>query len=120
MAGDRLAGNAAELPTRHHLIPLWTRALPLMRAAWKTDWTEADATSVKDVIAEFDKVDPDSMATRYPVNKSNAAFARPAQLLNFSVVSFMEAFSRAADFLSAGNLWIEVGLRLKAEGIGEE
>ena len=57
------------------------------------------------------------MATRYPVTKGNAAFARPAQLLNFSVGAFMESFSRTADFLSSANVWIEVGLRLKAEGI---
>ena len=59
----------------------------------------------------------DSMSTRYPVDKTNSAFQRPLQLLNFSVAAFMTAFARAADFLSAANLWIEVGLRLTAEGI---
>jgi hypothetical protein len=117
MAGDRLAGNAVNLPTRHPLIPLWQRALPLMRAAWKQGWVEDDAASAGKVIAEFDEIDPDSMATRYPVNKSNEAFVRPTQLLNFSPTAFMAAFSSAADFLSGANLWIEVGLRLKAEGI---
>jgi hypothetical protein len=29
-----------------------------MRAGWKTDWNEADASAASDVIAEFDKVDP--------------------------------------------------------------
>jgi len=117
MAGDQLAGNAVNIPTRHPLIPLWTRAEPLMRRAWKTGWSDTEATATAEVIAEFDKIDRDSMATRYPVDRSNSAFARPAQLLNFSITAFMAAFSRAADFLSSAKLWIEVGLRLKAEGI---
>jgi len=120
MAGDRLAGNAVNLPSTHPLMPLWNRALPLMRAAWKTGWDDAEATTTRIVIAEFEQVDQSSMATRYPVDRSNSAFARPTQLVNFSITAFMTAFSGAADFLSAANLWIEVGLRLTAEGIDRE
>jgi len=89
---------------------------PLTRSAWKKGWGDTDATAIGEVIAELERVDRDSMAARYPVDKSNSAFARPTQLVNFSVTAFMAAFLHGTDFLSAGNLWIEVGLRLKTEG----
>lgn len=117
MAGDRLAKNATGLPVTHSLSPLWTRALPLMRSAWKEGWDEAEAAATRAVIDEFERIDPSGMATRYPVDTKNKAFARPGPLVNFSITAFMAAFSRAAEFLSGANLWIEVGLHLRAEGI---
>ena len=72
------------------------------------------------MIDEFDRIDPRGMATRYPVDTNNNAFVRPPPLVNFSIKAFMEAFSGAAEFLSGANLWIEVGLRLKAEGIDRD
>ena len=119
MDGDRLAGNAVDLPARHQLVPLWKRAEPLMRSAWRTNWLDAEAIATGAVIAEFEQIDRDSMATRYPVDKSNSAFPRPTQLVNFSIAAFMSTFTHAADFLSSASLWIEVGLRLRAEGLGD-
>jgi len=117
MAGDRLVGNAVNVPGTHPLMPLWERAAPLMSAAWKAGWDDAEAAATRAVIAEFEQVDKSSMATRYPVDKNNSIFTRPTPLVNFSISAFMEAFSRAADFLSTANLWIDIGLRVKARDI---
>ena len=116
MAGDRLVGNPVSLPGTHPLTPLWDRAMPLMRGAWKDGWDDAEASATGKVIQELDQVDRSGMATRYPVDRENIAFQRPSTLVNFSVADFMAAFTRAADFLGTGSLWIEIELRVKDEG----
>ena len=104
---------AGSVPTHHHLGPLWQQAQPIMRDAAAEFWDEDEATRFAEVLGEFEQIDSNGQAGRYPTRTDGTPFQRPEMLFAVSLVGFMDEFARAADFLSLNLLWIEVRRRAR-------
>ncbi len=71
-----VVGEKATFPEHHKINDLWNTANALMTQIIKdhdqsiSDYiTKSDVTTIKTIITEFVKVDPDSLAFRYPNDK---------------------------------------------------
>jgi hypothetical protein len=104
---------ARPVPPTHDLRQLWELAQPVMRESAGDRWDAAEAGHLELVLGEFEQVDPDGQAARYPTSRKGTPFARPQSMFACSLTGFMENFSRVANFLSLNLLWVEVRRRVR-------
>lgn len=115
--GGELGAQNTLVPTHHRLTDLWKETEPTL-IRWQADdeptgEADEDRAHAQAVISELQKVDPESMATRYPVNKKNVRFERPAVVSNFSIPKFMEAVQRASRWLTGLLVHMEIDLHVR-------
>lgn len=103
--GGKISGNSINFPKTHRIDLLWESCKPVLNMI-KLDgddevaWHVATAIgNIEACILELGRIDPTSMAFRYPVDKENAPFLQGLTMVN--VHHFGEAMNNIANYLEA-------------------
>lgn len=84
----------------HPLHPLWQDLRPLLERRWPDDSRELDA--VEDALRQFDAVDRQSFAFRYPRTKKGDP-SLPRDMLRINLRNLAEVVARVGTYLEACN-----------------
>lgn len=101
-AGKRLLDEPGDFPKHHKLHNLWDDTVAILKKVFGGDIEPPDFLSVAShVVAEFSKLDPDSFAFRYPVDKQGVATLSGVNSINIHRVGeYVNAF---ADVMEAAS-----------------
>lgn len=112
--GRRLLDEPGDFPQHHKIQNLWECAVAILRKVFAQDIEPPDFLSIAShVVAEFSKLDPDSSAFRYPVDKRGANLLEGVSHINLHrLAEYVNAF---ADVMDAGSMAISVYLDHKSE-----
>lgn len=97
----------------HRLLPLWQKLRPLLEEI-EPDGDQETLGAVEEIVMQFDLIDTDSFAFRYPTTK-RGAHSLPMELLHINIRNLTEVMQRVASFLDAVDTMLGVYLEHKAE-----
>lgn len=101
----QLQGKKRDSLDEHKLGDLWREVREIFELVW-LDGSKEDLDNVQTAIAEFESIDPKSVAFRYPVDKKGKP-ALPTNCRRINLRNLREVMERIANLLNGG-----------AEGVG--
>lgn len=113
-SGRRLLGEPGDFPQHHKIQHLWDCAVSILKKVFDEEIEPPDLLSIAShVVAEFSKLDPDSFAFRYPVDKQGANPLEGLTHINLRrVAEYVSAF---AEVMEAGSMAISVYMDQRSE-----
>lgn len=118
--GNILLGIPGSYPKDHRLNILWVRCRRIIECLKDCDSVREEIEATEDYIHQFSKVDPYSMAFRYPTDKENKSSL--PDMHHIGITNLKKVISGISSFLDATGMIISVELDFKwqAEEITEE
>ena len=115
--GSEVLGIPPNFPKTHRIDLLWESCKPVLHAIKLDDdaevaWRVAEGIgNIEACILEFGRIDPTSMAFRYPVDKELAPSLNGLEAIN--IRHFGESMSNVANFLNSVALSLPSSLRAR-------
>lgn len=97
----------------HKVLALWQKLRPLLEAIEPNADTET-LDAVEEIVSQFDQVDTDSFAFRYPLSKKGIP-SLPSELYHINIRNLTEVMQRVGSFLDSADIMLDVYLEHKAE-----
>lgn len=95
--GRKLLTNNDGHPTHHKLHDLWPLAKGILRQTWPNEPDPSEFKLIDNFVDHFSKVDHDSIAFRYPTQKTGTSSLRGVRHINLS--NLAECVHSFSDFL---------------------
>jgi len=112
-SGRRLLDEPGVFPPHHKIQHLWDCAVSILKKVFAEEIEPPDLSIASHVVAEFSKLDPESVAFRYPIDKQGANPLEGLRHINLRrVAEYVDAFAKIMD---AGSMAISVYLDHKNE-----
>lgn len=113
-SGRTLLEESGGFPQHHKLQHLWEVAVSILKKVYAENPHPPDLFTIPaHVVTEFSKLDPDSFAFRYPIDKQGANPLDGIRYINLRrVAEYVDAF---AEVMDAGSMGISVYLDQKSE-----
>lgn len=111
--GSALIDDSKGIPMHHNILNLWTDCRKILEEVWPDGNTE-DLDSVEDCIKEFAKIDPKSMAFRYPIEKDGTS-SLPKELRHINIRNLGQVMQRLGSLLDGCDTGISEMLSWKEE-----
>ncbi len=116
-SGRRLLDEPSDFPKHHKIKYLWDLVGKILNKVFADDSEPPDLSLAAHVVAEFSKLDPDSFAFRYPIDKSGENSLQGISHINLRrVADFVGSFSKSMEGASTA---ISVYLENKMEMLAE-
>lgn len=94
--GNKLINNTNKYPTHHELIKLWNRVLETLNES-EIEHNTNDIEIITSLLNEFDKIDPQSTAFRYPEDKNKQDSLHNINYINLD--TFYKKACKVCDYL---------------------
>lgn len=102
-SGRQLIDEPGDFPQHHKIQHLWDDAVPILKKAFAHESSPFDLSRPSHVVSEFAKVDPDSLAFRYPTDKAGANQLQGIWHINLRRLrDYVNTFSEDMDGASMG------------------
>jgi hypothetical protein len=112
-SGRQLVDEPGDFPQHHKIQHLWDTAVPILKKAFAHESSPLDLSRSSHVVSEFAKVDPESLAFRYPTDKAGASQLQGIWHINLlRLKDFVNAF---ADDLDSASTAISVYLGIAGQ-----
>ncbi len=113
-SGRSLLNEPGDFPQHHKIQHLWSCAIAILRKVFAEEIEPPDLLAIAShVVAEFSKLDPESSAFRYPVDKQGVNPLEGLRHINLRRVA--EYVNEFAEVMEAGSMAISVYLDQKSE-----
>jgi hypothetical protein len=111
LSAQELLNQSDGMKQTHDIKGLWEACSPLLQQIFKDQYLE-EFDTVKQIINQFSKIDPNSEGFRYPINR-NGQQSLPAEFHHINLGHLAKTLSGIAKFLD--NLQINILYRLGRE-----
>lgn len=102
-SGKILLDEPGDFPQHHRILDLWSIAIAILKKAFSQELEPPDLMVAKHVVSEFSKLDPESFAFRYPVDKKGVNSLEGLSYINLRrVAEYLDAFAMIMDACSMG------------------
>lgn len=110
--GHELLSKKGELPGGHSLMNLWAEARRILEEVWPAG-SKKELHAMDVIIREFDKIDPEGVAFRYPTNSNGLSTLD--SLRHLDLPKTCEVIGKAANLLDSASAGIGEYLSNKRE-----
>lgn len=108
-----LTDQPAETKVDHKILALWHKVRPLLKEI-ESNVDSETLNAVEEIVIQFDQVDTDSFAFRYPTSKKGIP-SLPSKLYHINIRNLTEVMQRVGNFLDSADTMLDVYLEHKAE-----
>lgn len=112
-SGRRLLDDPGQFPQHHKIQNLWDYAVPLLKKVFANESTPLDLSIPSYIVSEFAKVDPESIAFRYPFDNKGANPLKGIWHINLRLLA--DSVNAFASDIDAASMAISVYLDSKWE-----